>query len=122
MKHDINNNFYEYKEEAYKGFTLKELFTMITCLVLSSAVVMFFMFVCDLSLSTALNIALPFIVFIGFLGFYKRDNRSFIKMMKRKIEIYKTPVLRVKEPDIRRIIIRERMEMENEEETKKRQK
>lgn len=42
--------------------------------------------------------------------------------MKRKIEIYKTPVLRVKEPDIRRILIRERMEMENEEETKKRQK
>lgn len=84
MQIQINKDFQEYKEDSWRGFSLKELLSLIAATGSSAAVVFVFYQIADVPMTLAVYLAVPAAIPSLLTGFYRYQGMSFLNLVRER--------------------------------------
>lgn len=101
MQTPINQDIDKFKDDFFKGLTMKETMWGAAGFLVGVILIGFQYFYLHIPVEIAVFIALPFIAILAINGFYTRNGLSFIQLTLLKFKISKSPTLVYKCPDPR---------------------
>lgn len=88
----VNKNIDEYKDDFFKGLTLKQTVTSVVALVLGAGMFLGLTMLFGISQTTALYLTFPVVFPIAAVGFLKIDGMTPVTWLKRRTAIRDMPV------------------------------
>ncbi len=85
MQIQINKDFQEYKEDSWRGFSLKELLSLIAATGSSAAVVFVLYQIAGVPMTLAVYLAVPAAMPSLLTGFYRYQGMSFLKLIRERL-------------------------------------
>ena len=107
MNTPINEDFDKYKDDFWKGLTLRETLWGGIALVVGASLMLFFTFYLKWDAFISTIIMMPFVTLIGFNGFYNKNGMTLREYLKRKKKLIFGKTLVIKGEDIRKHKIKE---------------
>lgn len=101
MQTPINKDIDLYKNDFFKGLSMRETIWGGTALLTGMGIMFFLTLNFKIPAQISSLIGMPVILIIGINGFYKKNNMTFYEMLKKKIQIAKQKPLVLKDNDIR---------------------
>ncbi len=89
MTKPINNDVVGYKDDFFKGLSLRETIFGFIALVTGGAGMLTLYFYAHLPLNLAVTLCIPFIAIIGLAGFYHKNGMTLLQIVKNIIRIRK---------------------------------
>lgn len=107
MQTPINQDIDKYKDDFFKGLTMKETLWGASGFLVGVILIGLQYFVLNVPVTIAVFLALPFISVFAINGFYSKNGMSFIQLTILKFKISKSPTLVYKCDDPRSFKIKE---------------
>lgn len=107
MQTPINQDIDKYKDDFFKGLTMKETLWGAGGFLVGVLIIGLLFFGFNIPVELAVFIALPFIAIFGLNGFYSKNGMSFIQLMLLKFKISKSSTLVYRCDDPRSVKIKE---------------
>lgn len=101
MQTPINQDIDKYKDDFFKGLSMKETIWGAGGFLVGAILIGFMYFYLHIPVSIAVFIALPFIAILALNGFYTKNGMSFIQLMRLKFKIGNSKTLVYRCPDPR---------------------
>lgn len=121
MNTPINEDFDKYKDDFFKGLTLRETLWGGAAALVGIFLMLFLILYLKWNSFVATGIMMPFVIVIGLNGFYNKNGMTLHTYIKRKTKILFGKALTIREPDIRNYKIKQlEQEILAEKQTKKR--
>lgn len=107
MNKPINEDFDKYKDDFWKGLSMRETCWGVAALIVGTSLMLFFILYLKWNTYVATGIMMPFVILIGFNGFYNKNGMILRVYLKRKIKIVFGKPLVLKGENIRKYKIKE---------------
>lgn len=107
MNKPINEDFDKYKDDFWKGLSMRETFWGLAALIVGAFLMLFFILYLKWNTYIATGIMMPFVILIGLNGFFNKNGMTLRVYFKRKIKIIFGKPLVLKGEDIRKYNIKE---------------
>ena len=88
----VNQNIDEYKDDCFKGLTMRQTMYAIAAVAVSGGLMMFFLLYLKMNASVAMYITLPIVFPIIAVGFIRIHGMNFRDYMKEKRKVRQRPV------------------------------
>ena len=107
MNKPINEDFDKYKDDFWKGLSMRETFWGLAALIVGAFLMLFFILYLKWNTYIATGIMMPFVILIGLNGFFNKNGMTLRVYFKRKIKIIFGKPLVLKGEDIRKYNIKD---------------
>ncbi len=107
MNKPINEDFDKYKEDFWKGLSMRETLWGGVALIVGASLMLFFILYLKWNTYVATGIMMPFVILIGLNGFFNKNGMTLLVYLKRKIKIIFGKPLVLKGEDVRKYKIKE---------------
>ena len=101
MNKPINEDFDKYKDDFWKGLSMRETFWGIAALIVGASLMLFFILYLKWNTFIATGIMIPFVILIGLNGFFNKNGMTLRVYLKRKSKIIFGKPLVLKSEDVR---------------------
>lgn len=87
MTRPINEDVISYKDDFFKGLSLRETGYSVAAVFLGAVVVLFFGFYLGINLNVAVTLAIPLVGVVGAAGFYQKNGMTLQQLVKKYLHI-----------------------------------
>lgn len=88
MKKEINQDIAAFKDDFFKGLSVRETVYGGAALIVGVAVPMLLYLFYDVNVNISMSLCIPLIGFIGYMGFYKKNGMTMPTIIKKSIRMH----------------------------------
>ena len=107
MNTPINEDFDKYKDDFWKGLSMRETLWGAAAITVGFSLMLFFLLYLKWNTYISVLLIMPFVAFIGFNGFFTKNGMTLGTYVKRKIHILFGKPLVIKGQDVRKYKVKE---------------
>ncbi len=107
MNKPINEDFDKYKDDFWKGLSIRETFWGGAAVAVGASLMLFFILYLKWNTYVSTGVMMPLVIIIGFNGFFNKNGMTLRVYLNRKIKIIFGKALVIRGEDIRKYKVKE---------------